>query len=95
MRFMNSAASGPTTSILPSVEASKMPTDGAHRPAFARHGGVHVLAAAREIARALPLADVLEHRALLLRPFVDRRLAHRIEQRAARRPRSVPNVTGV
>ena len=96
MRFMNSAASGPTTSILPSVEASKMPTALRARPAFARDRRVHVLAGLREVPGALPQADILEHRALRRGPVVDRRLAHRIEQIAARSARrSAPKVTGV
>ena len=56
----------------------------AHGAAFARDGRVHVLAVAREIARALPGADILEHRALRRGPIVDRRPAHRLEQIAAR-----------
>ena len=97
MRFMNSAASGPTTSILPSVEASNMPQPLAHRQAFARDGGMHVLAGLREVAGALPQADILEHGAVRLRP---RRgsasCAIGIEQLAALEARrSVPKVTGV
>ena len=59
----------------------------AHRPAFARHGGVHVLAGAREEARALPHADILEHGALADRPAVHRRAAYRVEDLAPRLPR--------
>ncbi len=84
MRDRNVAASGPTTSILPSVEASNMPTARAHGAAFARHRRVHVFAGSREVARALPLADVLEHRAVPLAPTraIGVR-AHRVEQVAA------------
>ena len=70
---MNFAASGPTTSILPSVEAS-------NRPAALRTVTHSRLTAAcmsspalREIPGALPLADILEHRAVRLRPGMDRR----------------------
>ena len=73
-----------------------MPTAVAHRPAFARDRGVHVLAGLREVAGALPLADVLEHGAVRRGPVVDRRRAHGIEQLAARAARrSAPKVTGV
>ena len=57
----------------------------AHGPAFAGDGGVHVLAGPREVAGALPQADILEHRAVRRGPVVDRRPAHRIEQLAAAR----------
>ena len=57
-----------------------------HRAAFAGDRLVHVLAVLREIARPFPQADVLEDRAVLDRPVVDRRLADGIEQVAAREP---------
>ena len=57
---------------------------GADRQAFAGNGRMHVLARARKIPRALPQADILEHGAMLRRPFMHRRLAHRIEQLATR-----------
>ena len=41
-----------------------MPTLGAHGLAFARDGGVHVLAGQREVAGPLPQAHVLEHGAV-------------------------------
>ena len=44
---------------------------------------MHVLAGMREIARALPVADVLEHRALGRCPLVARRAPDRVEQLAA------------
>ena len=50
---------------------------------FTRHGGVNVLARTGEIPRTLPLADVLESRAVRLVPGVHRGLAHRVRQRAA------------
>ncbi len=56
----------------------------AHREALARHRGMHIFAAARKIARALPQADILEHRAARLRPGVGGGGAHRVEQVAAR-----------
>ena len=40
----------------------------------------------REVARALPVADILEHRALRRRPGVARRAADRVEQLDAVRP---------
>jgi hypothetical protein len=46
---------------------------------------VQVLAGARERERALPLAHVLEQRAAGGGPGMGRRLAHRVEQRAAMR----------
>ncbi|SVJ77934.1 Uncharacterised protein [Klebsiella pneumoniae] len=52
----------------------------AHRAAFAGHGGVHVLAAAREVPRPLPLADVFELGAVLHVPGVQGGEAHRFEQ---------------
>ena len=70
---MNSAASGPTTSILPSVEASNRPAAWRTVRAFAVDRGMHVLAGLREIPGALPLADILEHRAVRLGPGMDRR----------------------
>ena len=55
----------------------------AYGEAFARDRGMQTLAVAREIARALPQRDVLEHGALPLCPSVRRRGAPRIEQIAA------------
>ena len=51
--------------------------------ALAPDGRVHVLAVPREVARPLPLADVLEDRARLDVRRVDRRDAHRVEELAA------------
>ena len=69
----------------------------AHRPAFARDGGVHVLAVPREVAGPLPLADVLVDGAVRVVPGVDRRHADRVEQdrTAVRCPASAENGTGV
>ena len=55
----------------------------AHRAALASDRRVHVLAVPREVARALPLADVLEDGAVRFVPVVDRRHADRVEQRPA------------
>ena len=49
------------------------PTRSRAARALAQHGLVHRLAVAREVARPLPLADVLEHRAVRDVPRVDRR----------------------
>ena len=51
---------------------------------------MHALAGAREIPRSLPLPDILERRAPVLMPAVDRRLAHRIGQRADLAPGQQP-----
>src|SRR6202035_4007928 len=51
----------------------------AHGAAFARDGGMHVLAIVREAPRALPCPDILEHRTLSLGPVVHRRAANRLE----------------
>ena len=67
----------------------------AHRPAFAGDRLMHGLAGTRKVARPLPQPDILEDRAVLRRPVVDRRLAHGIEEVAARCAGSVPKVTGV
>ena len=48
--------------------------------AFARDGGMQILARLREVPRPLPLADVLEERAVLLVPRVERGLADGIER---------------
>ena len=80
MRLRNSAASGPTTSILPSVEASNRPRSSRTAQAFTRDRLVHGLAVAWEVVRAFPGADVFEDRVLV----VDRRAADGIEQIAAR-----------
>ncbi len=55
----------------------------ADRAALAEHRLLHRLAAAREVARAVPLADVLHHGAAGEVPRVDRRHAHGIEEGAA------------
>ena len=54
--------------------------------ALAQHRGVHVLVALREEPRALPLADVLEDRAVCDVPRVDRGRANRVEAHAKRAP---------
>ena len=73
-----------------------MPSELRDGAALAGDGRMHVLAAAREIPGALPQADILEHRAVLRGPVVDRRLADGIEQIAARGSRrTVPKVVGV
>ncbi len=51
--------------------------------ALARHRCMHVLARAREVAGALPQADVLEDGAMRQRPVVGGRGADRVEQVAA------------
>ena len=51
--------------------------------ALAQHRGVHVLAGAGEVARALPLAHVLEHRAVRDVPGVHRGRPDRVEEVAA------------
>ena len=56
-------------------------TDGR---ALAQHGGIHVLIALGEEPRALPLADVLEDRAVRNVPRVDRGRADGIEAHAER-----------
>ena len=74
---------GPTTSILPSVEASRMPTV----VRTARHSRATAACmsspALREVPGALPLADVLEDRAVRRVPVVHRRARGR--DRTARR----------
>ncbi|VTL98869.1 Uncharacterised protein [Pseudomonas aeruginosa] len=67
-------------SILPRGRGVEQADRLAHRAAFAGHGGVHVLAAAREVPRPLPLADVLELGAVLHVPGVQGGEAHRFEQ---------------
>src|SRR3546814_7077276 len=47
---------------------------------------MHILAGPGEIARTLPVADILEHGPLFHRPVVDRCDARRIEQIASRPP---------
>src|SRR3546814_5231864 len=59
---------------------------GTHLKAFARDGGMHILAGPGAIARTLPVADILEHRPLFPRPVVDRCDARRIEQIDSRPP---------
>ena len=79
-----SAASGPCTSILPSVETSQTPTRRAHRPHLAVDALEPVgLAGPRIPLRAQPVAGLDEHGALLLRPVVRRRQARRAELLAA------------
>ena len=63
-----------------------MPIAGARRPDLARDRRGHVLAGARVVPGPLPLADVLEHRALRLVPGMHRRAAHRVEHGAAVAP---------
>ena len=53
---------------------------------LAQHRGIHVLIALREEPRALPLADVLEDRAVRDVPRVDRGRANRVEAHAKRAP---------
>ena len=61
MRSRKMPASGPWTSILPRVLASMTATAGARRRALAQDRVVHRLVGVdREVARPLPLADVLE-----------------------------------
>src|SRR4051794_14694792 len=52
----------------------------AHGPALAGGGGVQILAGARVVARSLPRSHVLEHRAALGVPAVDRCGPDRVEQ---------------
>src|SRR6185437_2270518 len=59
----------------------------AHRETFACHGGVHALPGTREVASALPQADVLEYGAVASRPVVHRRGPYRVEQLATREAR--------
>ena len=80
-RSRNTPTSGPASSILPRVEASITPDASPHREAFALDRVVHRLAREREVPRAPPLPDVLEHGAALDVPLVHRRRADRIEQR--------------
>src|SRR5690606_16501609 len=54
-----------------------------NRAAFARDGGVHVLARLREVPRPAPLPDGLERRAVRRGPAVDPRLARDLEMVAA------------
>ncbi len=56
---------------------------GTRRHAFATHGGIHVLARFREVPRPAPLADRLEHRAVLLGPGIDPCLPRHLEMCAA------------
>ncbi len=58
----------------------------AHGLAFTGHGSVHVLAAAREVPGALPLADVFELGTVLHMPGMQRGETHRLEQVAAMAP---------
>ena len=75
----------------------EQPDARADRAALARDGGVHVLAVSREVARALPLADVLEDGAARSTcHVVDRRHADRVEQVGPpSTPASAANGTGV
>ncbi len=92
---MNFAASGPTTSILPSVEASKALRIRAPCATLAIDRAVHVLARPGKIPGALPVPDILEDSALRFRPWMDGRATGRIEQLAPRVIDDRPNVTGV
>ncbi len=51
-----------------------------HRATFPVDGSVHVLARAREIPGAFPLADVLEHGTVRLGPAMHGRAPRRVEQ---------------
>src|SRR3546814_18028517 len=59
---------------------------GTHLKAFARDGGMHILAGPGELQSTLPVADILEHGPMLHRPVVDRCDARRIEPLASRPP---------
>ena len=83
MRLRNSTASGPWTSILPSVEASIFATDSRAAAHSRRTAASMSSPVAREEAWPLPLADVLEHGAGLDVRRLDRRHAHRVEELAA------------
>ena len=96
MRSRNAGASGPTTSILPSVDAS---IDADARCAPRAHSrcdrALHRLAVAREEPRALPLADVLERGAVLDVPRHGSASVRIGSNRAPRYgPASVANGTG-
>src|SRR3546814_18425379 len=59
---------------------------GTHLKAFARDGGMHILAGPGEIARTLPVADILAPGPLFHRPVVDRCAALRIDTTASSPP---------
>ena len=63
-----------------------MPTALARRHHFADDAGQPVFALARKPRRAHPQAGFDEDRAMLLRPVMQRRLAHRLEMMADERP---------